>query len=144
MNAPYRNSWIRTTAALATATALLSRSVVHMVRGLRSTAAARPTGSRIRRRRPAGLADEQRRVAEKFKRFEQVIKLLAQFCGRSRSRSVAAAPPSVRRSAGPLARRQVRRLGEGAQRQAGDQEAMTQQLEELLGHAALADGPARN
>ena len=28
---------------------------------------------------PASLAEEQRRVAEKFKRFEQVIKLLAQF-----------------------------------------------------------------
>ncbi|MGC3969100.1 MAG: hypothetical protein QM775_17575 [Pirellulales bacterium] len=79
MNAPYRNSWDSTTAAFATATALLVvPSFTWSAPSAQPPGAVQPAAS-ASAATPAGLADEQRRVAEKFKRFEQVIKLLAQF-----------------------------------------------------------------
>jgi hypothetical protein len=86
---------------------------------------------------PANLADEQRRVAEKFKRFEQVIKLLAQF-------SDEADQDQARLLRQVFAEAQARSLDgrfdelvkvleqKQLARAAGDQEALTQQLEELL------------
>ncbi|MBL9081034.1 MAG: hypothetical protein JNK76_04470, partial [Planctomycetales bacterium] len=86
---------------------------------------------------PANLAEDQRRVAEKFKRFEQVIKLLAQF-------SDEADQDQARLLRQVFAEAQARSLDgrfdelvkvleqKQLARAAGDQEALTQQLEELL------------
>ncbi|MGC3966517.1 MAG: hypothetical protein QM775_03860 [Pirellulales bacterium] len=136
MNAPYRNSWIRTTAAFATATALLVVPSFTWSAPPAAHGAAQPAAS-ASAATPAGLADEQRRVAEKFKRFEQVIKLLAQFSDeadqdQSRLLRQVFAEAQARSLDGKfddlvkvLQERQLARA-------AGDQEAMTQQLEELL------------
>jgi hypothetical protein len=86
---------------------------------------------------PPNLAEDQRRVAEKFKRFEQVVKLLAQF-------SDEADQDQARLLRQVFAEAQARSLDgrfdelvkvleqKQLARAAGDQEALTQQLEELL------------
>lgn len=93
---------------------------------------------------PESLAEEQRRVAEKFKRFEQVIKLLAQFSDEADQdqakllRQVFA--ESQGRSLDGKFDELVKVLHERQlARASGDQQEMTRQLEELLAMLLAAE-----
>ncbi|MBA4017341.1 MAG: hypothetical protein C0483_09220 [Pirellula sp.] len=86
---------------------------------------------------PAGLAEEQRRVAEKFKRFEQVIKLLAQFSDEADQDQAKLLRQVFAESQGRSLDGKFDELVKVLQerqlaRASGDQQEMTRQLEELL------------
>lgn len=93
---------------------------------------------------PASLAEEQRRVAEKFKRFEQVIKLLAQFSDEADQDQAKLLRQVFAESQGRSLDGKFDELVKVLQerqlaRASGDQQEMTRQLEELLAMLLAAE-----
>lgn len=93
---------------------------------------------------PENLAEEQRRVAEKFKRFEQVIKLLAQFSDEADQDQAKLLRQVFAESQGRSLDGKFDELVKVLQerqlaRASGDQQEMTRQLEELLAMLLAAE-----
>ena len=93
---------------------------------------------------PDSLAEEQRRVAEKFKRFEQVIKLLAQFSDEADQDQAKLLRQVFAESQGRSLDGKFDELVKVLQerqlaRASGDQQEMTRQLEELLAMLLAAE-----
>lgn len=93
---------------------------------------------------PESLAEEQRRVAEKFKRFEQVIKLLAQFSDEADQDQAKLLRQVFAESQGRSLDGKFDELVKVLQerqlaRASGDQQEMTRQLEELLAMLLAAE-----
>ncbi len=93
---------------------------------------------------PESLVEEQRRVAEKFKRFEQVIKLLAQFSDEADQDQAKLLRQVFAESQGRSLDGKFDELVKVLQerqlaRASGDQQEMTRQLEELLAMLLAAE-----